>query len=315
MDTAAEKLIDLVRSKWLIRTRDLLPLGITRVSLTRAVRRGQLECLGRGLQGLPGRAVSAHGTLAEVARRVSGFPSMNQKNINQARYSCVMPKFAIKNGTRKMKNQVSPDGSLITAPTGSRGLLMGNRGELKPRHYETAQPFAKKPWIACVFKDKNGTPYPKLSDLKYTKLFMLDEVTAFAAGHRPCGQCQKRRYIQFIEIWCKANRKDNSILDKYLHSERLDATHDGARPLHQYRFGELPNGVMVKLAIDGQPHLLLWGKLFPWTVGGYERPITCSPDTNLLAITPPSIIKALQAGFPLLLNSETTVHPSVTAYL
>lgn len=68
---------------------------------------------------------------------------------------------------------------------------MGNRGELKPRHYETAQPFAKKPWIACVFKDKNGTPYPKLSELKYTKLFMLDEVTAFAAGHRPCGQCQK----------------------------------------------------------------------------------------------------------------------------
>ncbi len=70
MDTAAEKLIDLVRSQGLIRPRDLLPLGIPRVSLTRAVRRGQLECLGRGLQGLPGRAVSAHGTLAEVARRV-----------------------------------------------------------------------------------------------------------------------------------------------------------------------------------------------------------------------------------------------------
>lgn len=70
MDIAAEKLIDLVRSQGLIRPRDLLPLGIPRVSLTRAVRRGQLERLGRGLYGLPGRAVSAHGTLAEVARRV-----------------------------------------------------------------------------------------------------------------------------------------------------------------------------------------------------------------------------------------------------
>lgn len=70
MDTAAERLIDLVRSQGLIRPCDLVPLGIPRISLTRAVRRGQLERLGRGLYGLPGREVSAHGALAEVARRV-----------------------------------------------------------------------------------------------------------------------------------------------------------------------------------------------------------------------------------------------------
>jgi predicted transcriptional regulator of viral defense system len=49
---------------------DLAPMGIPRVSLTRAVRLGQLERVGRGLYGLPGREVSAHGSLAEVARRV-----------------------------------------------------------------------------------------------------------------------------------------------------------------------------------------------------------------------------------------------------
>jgi len=70
MDTAAERLIDLVRSQGLVRPCDLVPLGIPRVSLTRAVRRGQLERVGRGLYGLPGRQVSAHGTLAEVALRV-----------------------------------------------------------------------------------------------------------------------------------------------------------------------------------------------------------------------------------------------------
>ena len=70
MDTAAERLLDLVRNQGLIRPRDLAPLGIPRVSLTRAVRRGQLERIGRGLYGLPGRPVSAHGVLAEVARRV-----------------------------------------------------------------------------------------------------------------------------------------------------------------------------------------------------------------------------------------------------
>ena len=70
MDTTAERLIDLVRNQGLIRPRDLARLGIPRVALTRAVRRGQLERIGRGLYGLPGRPVSAHGVLAEVASRV-----------------------------------------------------------------------------------------------------------------------------------------------------------------------------------------------------------------------------------------------------
>lgn len=70
MNSIAERLIDLARSQGLIRPRDLASLGIPRVSLTRAVRRGQLERICRGLYGLPGREVSAHGTLAEVARRI-----------------------------------------------------------------------------------------------------------------------------------------------------------------------------------------------------------------------------------------------------
>lgn len=70
MDTTAERLIDLARSQGLVRPRDLAPLGIPRISLTRAVRRGHLARVGRGLYGLPGREVSAQGSLAEVARRV-----------------------------------------------------------------------------------------------------------------------------------------------------------------------------------------------------------------------------------------------------
>jgi predicted transcriptional regulator of viral defense system len=70
MNTTADKLLELVRTQGLVRPRAMAPLGITRVALTRAVRRGQLERVGRGLYGLTGRPVSAHGTLAEVARRV-----------------------------------------------------------------------------------------------------------------------------------------------------------------------------------------------------------------------------------------------------
>jgi predicted transcriptional regulator of viral defense system len=40
------------------------------LALTRAVRQGQLQRLGRGLYGLPSRPTSEHATLAEVARRV-----------------------------------------------------------------------------------------------------------------------------------------------------------------------------------------------------------------------------------------------------
>ena len=70
MNTAADRLLELVRSQGLIRPRDLAPLDIPRVALTRAVRRGELERIGRGLYGLPGRPVSAHGTLSEIARKV-----------------------------------------------------------------------------------------------------------------------------------------------------------------------------------------------------------------------------------------------------
>lgn len=70
MLNSAEKLIDLAKSRGLIRPSDLEAYGIPRVSLTRAVRRGELERLGRGVYGLPGRNVSAEGALAEVALRV-----------------------------------------------------------------------------------------------------------------------------------------------------------------------------------------------------------------------------------------------------
>src|SRR3989338_7960080 len=70
MNKLAENLLDLARNKGLIRPCDLAPLGIPRVSLTRAVRRGQLERVGRGLYGLPGRGVSAQGSLSEVSRKV-----------------------------------------------------------------------------------------------------------------------------------------------------------------------------------------------------------------------------------------------------
>lgn len=69
MNTASDKLLNFVRSHRLIRPRDLSLLGIPRVTLTRAVRAGQIQRFGRGLYGLS-RPVSEHSTLAELACRV-----------------------------------------------------------------------------------------------------------------------------------------------------------------------------------------------------------------------------------------------------
>ena len=211
-------------------------------------------------------------------------------------------------------NQVTPMGTFESAPTGFRGLLMGNRGVLKPHHYELKRPFAIKHWITCVLKDKNNQTIPK-SDVKYTKLFFLDEVTAFAAGHRPCGGCQKKRYALFVDFWCKANEKDSEYLDQVLHAERNETHIGGVGHSHTEMLKDLPSGVFVKTVPDGRPHLLLLGKLFPWTVQGYLAPISLHNTTEVSVLTPASIVKTFKAGFPLPINSEVTVHPSVLQHL
>src|SRR5699024_6569267 len=66
------KLLELVRAKGLVRSKELAAFDIPRVTLTRAVRRGQLQRVSRGVYGLPNRAVSAHNSLAVVAKRVPG---------------------------------------------------------------------------------------------------------------------------------------------------------------------------------------------------------------------------------------------------
>src|SRR6218665_87021 len=52
MDTTADKLLELVRTQGLVRPNALAPLGIPRVALTRAVRRGQLERIGDRERGV-----------------------------------------------------------------------------------------------------------------------------------------------------------------------------------------------------------------------------------------------------------------------
>jgi len=69
MVSSHQKVLDLAAEHGLIRSRDLTKRGLPTVALTRLVRQGRLQRVGRGLYALPDRPVSEHNALAEVARK------------------------------------------------------------------------------------------------------------------------------------------------------------------------------------------------------------------------------------------------------
>jgi predicted transcriptional regulator of viral defense system len=65
----ADLILTLAQTKVLLRTRDVDAAGAPRAALALLAQDGRLIRLGRGLYALPGRAVSAHDSLAEVAAK------------------------------------------------------------------------------------------------------------------------------------------------------------------------------------------------------------------------------------------------------
>jgi predicted transcriptional regulator of viral defense system len=72
LETSTQELrvLDLTEERTLLRARDLAPLGLPTIALTRLVQAGKLQRVARGLYGLPNAAHSEHRSLAEVAVRV-----------------------------------------------------------------------------------------------------------------------------------------------------------------------------------------------------------------------------------------------------
>jgi predicted transcriptional regulator of viral defense system len=65
-----DTVLQLARRQALLRSRDLVALGLPTVVLTRLVADGRLLRVARGVYALPGQAVGEHRSLAEVALRV-----------------------------------------------------------------------------------------------------------------------------------------------------------------------------------------------------------------------------------------------------
>jgi predicted transcriptional regulator of viral defense system len=68
--TREQQVIELVRQKRVLRSRDLEPHGIPRVYLSRLHKKGILDRVGRGLYVLADASTTRHQTLVEASRRV-----------------------------------------------------------------------------------------------------------------------------------------------------------------------------------------------------------------------------------------------------
>ena len=129
---------------------------------------------------------------------------------------------------------------------------------------------------------------------QYTELFFLDEATALAAGHRPCAECRRERYKQFIAAWPTAGEGIRAAdVDKALKQQRTMDIYVEASALSQY-----PDGVMVKEVSSGQCFLLFGNEAFLWSFGGYKSPAPMVEMTGEFRIlTPASTIEAIRNGY------------------
>jgi hypothetical protein len=194
-----------------------------------------------------------------------------------------------------LQNRVDPFGELFVTP--ARGLFFGNRGGRihTDRKQLTLRRWASKQWICCVLQFKNRQR--EVWGRSYTELFFLDEVTALAAGHRPCFECRRKEAVEFAARWQQAfklgARPRAPEMDEVLHAERL---HGREKRSHEARLDDLPHGAMI--AFDGAAFAVHGNSLLHWTPNGYDARELRVSGVIVDVLTPPAIVAVLAAGYP-----------------
>ncbi len=195
-----------------------------------------------------------------------------------------------------LQNRVAPDGSIVAIA--ARGTVMGNRGGAihSPDRTLGTRRWATRQWICCRL-EFNGRRRALMQPGRYTELFFLDEATALAAGHRPCGECRRQDFLWFATLWAQSKglngRAMAEDMDVVLHTERI--TPERGKRTYTTQLDTLPSGTFVRW--QGMPHLVLSGWLLPWTFAGYGTPIERPSADSVEVLTPPSMVAVLSAGF------------------
>ena len=197
-----------------------------------------------------------------------------------------------------LQNRVDPGGAICFTP--ARGEFFGNRGgALHSADQRIVRTQKSRSWIVCLLEFK-GRRRALMQPGRYTELFFLDEVTALAAGHRPCFECRRKDALRFAEAIGRSQSTEPPkapVMDKMLDAERRRSADDPARLLTPSAAAALPDGAMIRQG--DKFHSVRGGKLLPWSFEGYGTPVsfeTLTPAPIYLA-TPPSTVAALRQGY------------------
>ena len=197
------------------------------------------------------------------------------------------------------QNRVTPFGEIVATP--EHGTLMGNRGCLHDEERRIVKVSARVAWVTCRL-EWEGIRRQIMTPGKYTELFFLDEATALAAGHRPCGDCRAERLLEFERAWASGveGRPGEAALvsriDPVMKRDREERR--GVQRRFSARAGGLPDGVMVQLPAEEGVARLKWrGQYLKWSPAGYGQPKTVEDKTTVTVLTPACTVKVLAAGY------------------
>ncbi len=193
-----------------------------------------------------------------------------------------------------LQNRVTPLGELVADP--GRGLVYGNKGCLHDESGRIRRRYNGKRWIACRLKFKDWHQWPLLQPGRFTELFFLDEMTAFAAGHRPCALCRREDFVRFSASWrdLHPGQVGADAMDEQLHAERVEPG-TRAHRLHEALLEDLPDGAFVLW--KGEPRLVLGTQLLAWSPGGYLERSRRPRRGRVALVTPPSLVHVIRAGW------------------
>ncbi|MEO5321846.1 hypothetical protein PV773_00845 [Mesorhizobium sp. CC13] len=203
-----------------------------------------------------------------------------------------------------LQNRVDPAGEIHAHP--ARGMFTGNRGIIHDPETRTLlrRRWATKAWITCAlhFKGVRRVPMGRNrpgGKTGWTELFFLDEVTALAAGHRPCHYCRRDRAREFGAAFGRAFGVDSpkvAEIDQRLHGERLAS---GGIPVTIERGGLalLPDGAMF--SDGGSDYAIRQGQALRWSFSGYDARCGLGElaDAKLSVVTPMATLAVLEQGY------------------
>ena len=208
-----------------------------------------------------------------------------------------------------LKNRAAPDGTLHAVA--ARGRFTGNRGVIHdPKTKQgNGKRWTTKGWIICTcsWNDRRRDVWGYQNGpgrAGWSELFFLDEVTALAAGHRPCFYCRRQRANEFRAAFATGNQipmPKAPEMDRLLHAERRLSSRETARMIEPGELPDLPDGTMIRAADTF--FAVKHKRALAWDFSGYG-PATSFDDMlrksgpgNLFLITPKSTIGALASGY------------------